>query len=54
VWLGGGGERANERVSLSRPAAGDPRRGERMEMGRAPAPGAEAGAFATTMDIVVG
>lgn len=48
------GDPANERDFLFRAAARDPRQRERIEMRLAPAPGAEAGAFATTMDIVVG
>ncbi|MFZ5782871.1 MAG: intradiol ring-cleavage dioxygenase [Pseudomonadota bacterium] len=48
------GDPANERDFLFRAAARDPRQRERIEMRLAPAPGVEAGAFATTMDIVVG
>ncbi len=47
------GEPGNERDGIFRAAARDPRRRERIEMRLAPAPGLEAGALATTMDIVV-
>lgn len=47
------GESGNERDFVFRDAARDPRQRERIEMKLAPAPGVEAGAFATTMDIVV-
>jgi len=48
------GEPGNERDGIFRAAARDPRQRERVEMKLAPAPGLEAGALATTMDIVVG
>jgi protocatechuate 3,4-dioxygenase beta subunit len=48
------GEPGNERDGVFRAAARDPRQRERIEMKLAPAPGLEAGALATTMDIVVG
>jgi protocatechuate 3,4-dioxygenase beta subunit len=48
------GEPGNERDSVFRAAARDPRQRERIEMRLAPAPGLEPGALATTMDIVVG
>jgi protocatechuate 3,4-dioxygenase beta subunit len=48
------GEPANERDSIFRAAARDPRQRERIEMRLAPAPGLETGALATTMDIIVG
>jgi protocatechuate 3,4-dioxygenase beta subunit len=47
-------EPGNERDGVFRDAVRDPRRRERIEMKLAPAPGLEAGALATTMDIVVG
>jgi protocatechuate 3,4-dioxygenase beta subunit len=47
-------EPANERDGIFRAAVRDPRQRERIEMKLAPAPGLEAGAMATTMDIVVG
>ncbi len=48
------GDPGNERDGIFRDAARDPRQRERIEMRLASAPGLEAGAFATTMDIVVG
>ena len=48
------GEPGNERDGVFRGAVRDPRQRERVEMKLAPAPGLEAGALATTMDIVVG
>jgi len=48
------GEPGNERDGVFRGAVRDPRQRERVEMRLAPAPGLEAGALATTMDIVVG
>jgi protocatechuate 3,4-dioxygenase, beta subunit len=48
------GEPQNERDFLFRAAARDAQQRERIEMHLAPAPGIEAGAFATTMDIVIG
>jgi protocatechuate 3,4-dioxygenase, beta subunit len=48
------GEPQNERDSLFRQAARDSKQRERIEMRLSPAPGIEAGAFAATMDIVVG
>jgi protocatechuate 3,4-dioxygenase beta subunit len=48
------GEPGNERDGVFRGAVRDPRQRERIEMKLAPAPGLEAGALATTMDIVVG
>jgi protocatechuate 3,4-dioxygenase beta subunit len=47
------GEPGNERDGIFRAAARDPRQRERIEMKLSPAPGLEAGALATTMDIVV-
>ena len=47
------GEPQNERDGLFRRAAGQPGQRERIEMKLEPANGVEAGAFATTMDIVV-
>ena len=48
------GEPGNERDGVFRAAVRDPRQRERIEMRLSPAPGVEAGALATTMDIVVG
>src|SRR5260221_6015897 len=48
------GEPGNERDGIFRAAARDPRQRELVEMKLAPAPGVEAGALATKMDIVVG
>jgi protocatechuate 3,4-dioxygenase beta subunit len=48
------GEPANERDDIFRGAVRHPRQRERVQMRLAPAPGLEAGALATTMDIVVG
>jgi protocatechuate 3,4-dioxygenase beta subunit len=48
------GEPSNERDGIFRTAAQDPRQRERIEMRLAPAPGLEASAVATTIDIVVG
>jgi protocatechuate 3,4-dioxygenase beta subunit len=48
------GEPQNERDFLFREAARDPRQRERIEMRLLPAPGLEAGALATTMDVVIG
>ncbi len=48
------GEPANERDGVFRGAVRDPRQRALIEMKLAPAPGLEAGALATTMDIVVG
>jgi protocatechuate 3,4-dioxygenase beta subunit len=47
------GESGNERDGVFRSAIRDPRQRERIEMRLAPAPGLEAGALATTMDIVL-
>jgi protocatechuate 3,4-dioxygenase beta subunit len=47
------GEPGNERDGVFRSAIRDPRQRERIEMRLAPAPGLEAGALATTMDIVL-
>ena len=48
------GDPQNERDFVFRDAARDPRQRERIEMRLAPAPGIEAGALATKMDIVIG
>lgn len=48
------GEAGNERDGLFRAAARQPGQRARIEMTLAPADGIEAGAFATSMDIVVG
>jgi len=48
------GDPQNERDGVFRSAARDPRQRERIEMKLAPAPGVEAGALATEMDIVIG
>ena len=48
------GDPMNARDFVYRSIARDPRRLERVEMRLEPAPGIEAGAFATTMDIVIG
>ncbi|CAN5701580.1 protocatechuate 3,4-dioxygenase [soil metagenome] len=48
------GEPGNERDGVFRGAVRDPRQRALIEMNLAPAPGLEAGALATTMDIVVG
>jgi protocatechuate 3,4-dioxygenase, beta subunit len=48
------GDPLNDRDFVYREAARDPRRRERIDMRLEPANGLEAGAFATTMDIVVG
>jgi protocatechuate 3,4-dioxygenase beta subunit len=47
------GDPLNERDFVYRDAARDPRRRERIDMRLEPANGLEAGAFATTMDIVI-
>jgi protocatechuate 3,4-dioxygenase beta subunit len=47
------GDPLNERDFVYREAARDPRRRERVDMRLEPANGLEAGAFATTMDIVI-
>jgi protocatechuate 3,4-dioxygenase beta subunit len=47
------GDPLNERDFVYREAARDPRRRERIDMRLEPANGLEAGAFATTMDIVI-
>jgi protocatechuate 3,4-dioxygenase beta subunit len=47
------GDPQNERDFVYRAAARDPRQRERIDMRLQPASGLEAGAFATTMDIVV-
>lgn len=48
------GDPQNERDFVFREAARDPRLRERIEMRLEPAPGIEAGALATKMDIVIG
>ncbi len=48
------GEPQNERDFVYRAALRDPRQRERIEMRLQPAPGLEAGALATSMDIVIG
>jgi len=48
------GDPGNERDGVFRGAIRDPRQRERVEMRLTAAPGLEAGALATTMDIVVG
>ena len=48
------GDPQNERDFVFRDAARDPRQRERIEMKLEPAPGIEAGALATKMDIVIG
>jgi protocatechuate 3,4-dioxygenase beta subunit len=48
------GDPRNDADFVFRDAARDPRRRERIEMRLAPAPGVEAGALATEMDIVIG
>jgi protocatechuate 3,4-dioxygenase beta subunit len=47
------GDSLNERDFVYREALRDPRRRQRIDMRLEPAPGLEAGAFATTMDIVI-
>jgi len=47
------GDPQNERDFVYREASRDPRQRERIEMRLQPANGLEAGAFATTMDIVI-
>lgn len=47
------GDPQNERDGLFRAAARDPRQRQRIEMRLTPAPGVEAGALATEMDIVI-
>jgi len=48
------GDTQNDRDFIYREAARDPRRRERVDMRLEPANGIETGAFATTMDIVIG
>ena len=48
------GDPRNDADVVFRSAARDPRQRERIEMKLAPAPGFEAGALATAMDIVIG
>jgi protocatechuate 3,4-dioxygenase, beta subunit len=48
------GDPPNERDFVFREASRDPRQRERIEMRLEPAPGIEAGALATKMDIVIG